>query len=42
MKTINPFDFFVEESVEDFPFTYKPDLKKELLPYLEITEDGPF
>ncbi|MFX0556616.1 DUF2126 domain-containing protein [Maribacter sp. CXY002] len=40
MKTINPFDFFVEESVEEFPFTYKPELKKELLPYLEITEDG--
>lgn len=41
MKTINPFDFFVEESVENFPFTYKPELKKELLPYLEITEQGP-
>ncbi|MDC6389327.1 transglutaminase family protein [Maribacter sp. PR1] len=41
MKTINPFDFFVEESVEEFPFTYKPELKKELLPYLEITEEGP-
>ncbi|ASV31736.1 transglutaminase family protein [Maribacter cobaltidurans] len=41
MKTINPFDFFVEESVEEFPFTYKPELKKELLPYLEVTESGP-
>ena len=41
MKTINPFDFFVEESVENFPFSYKPELKKELLPYLEITEEGP-
>lgn len=41
LKTINPFDFFVEEAVEDFPFTYSDGLKKELLPYLEITEKGP-
>ena len=41
LKTINPFDFFVEESVENFPFTYSEDLKKELLPYLEVTEKGP-
>ncbi|WP_149276884.1 transglutaminase family protein [Pareuzebyella sediminis] len=41
LKTINPFDFFVEESVEEFPFTYSKDLQKELRPYLEITEDGP-
>lgn len=41
MKTINPFDFFVEETVEDFPFTYSEALKKELLPYLEINEEGP-
>ncbi|MEO1011840.1 MAG: transglutaminase family protein [Bacteroidota bacterium] len=41
LKTINPFDFFVEDAVEDFPFTYSDALKKELLPYLEIAEDGP-
>jgi len=41
MKTLNPFDFFVEDSVEDFPFSYTAELKKELLPYLEITEKGP-
>tara|TARA_R110002051_G_scaffold69304_1_gene124608 strand:+ start:32766 stop:36095 length:3330 start_codon:yes stop_codon:yes gene_type:complete len=41
LKTINPFDFFVEEAVENFPFSYSEDLKKELLPYLEITENGP-
>ncbi|MGB5436660.1 MAG: transglutaminase family protein [Maribacter sp.] len=41
LKTINPFDFFVEESVEKFPFTYSEDLKKELLPYLEKAESGP-
>ncbi len=41
LKTINPFDFFVEESVENFPFTYSEDLKKELQPYLEVVESGP-
>lgn len=40
MITINPFDFFVDESAKDFPFTYTQSLQKELLPYLEITEDG--
>ena len=41
LKTINPFDFFVEEAVEEFPFTYSDELKKELLPYLEKVESGP-
>ncbi|MEH6620536.1 transglutaminase family protein [Maribacter arcticus] len=41
LKTINPFDFFVEETVEEFPFTYSEELKKELLPYLEKVESGP-
>ncbi len=41
LKTINPFDFFVEEDVETFPFTYSEELKKELLPYLEKVESGP-
>lgn len=40
LKTINPFDFFVEESAEEFPFTYNDTIKKELLPYLEITDNG--
>ena len=38
--TINPFDFFVEEYATHYPFTYAPQLRKELTPYLEITEDG--
>ena len=38
--TLNPFDFFVDEYAEQFPFKYKKDLKKELEPYLEITETG--
>ena len=38
--TLNPFDFFVEDSAKDFPFEYKDDLKKELKPYLKFEEDG--
>ncbi len=38
--TINPFDFFVEQSAEKYPFKYNDELQKELVPYLEITEDG--
>ena len=40
LKTINPFDFFIEEYASDFPFTYDEMLQKELIPYLEIKEDG--
>lgn len=40
LKTINPFDFFIEESAEEFPFSYHETIKKELLPYLEITDKG--
>ena len=40
MVTINPFDFFVEEYAQKFPFDYDAELKKELLPYLEVREDG--
>jgi uncharacterized protein (DUF2126 family)/transglutaminase-like putative cysteine protease len=35
MVAINPFDFFVEEYADFFPFYYTKQLKKELLPYLE-------
>lgn len=41
MTVINPFDFFVEEYAENYPFTYDTVLQKELGPYLEITDDGP-
>jgi uncharacterized protein (DUF2126 family)/transglutaminase-like putative cysteine protease len=41
MTVINPFDFFIEESAEKIPFTYEPQLRKELAPYFELAESGP-
>jgi uncharacterized protein (DUF2126 family)/transglutaminase-like putative cysteine protease len=40
MATINPFDFFLEESADKFPFAYDPILAHELKPYLELEEMG--
>ncbi len=40
MTVINPFDFFLEESAEKYPFVYEDQLKKELGPYLQIAENG--
>lgn len=40
MVVINPFDFFLEEEAENFPFKYSKQLKKELGPYLETKENG--
>lgn len=41
MVVINPFDFFVEDYAENYPFAYQGQLPKELIPYLEIKEKGP-
>lgn len=41
MTVINPFDFFVEEFAQKFPFEYPEQLKKELQPYLETIKTGP-
>ena len=41
MTVINPFDFFVEDYAEKYPFKYDALTLKELQPYLEIAEKGP-
>ena len=41
MTVINPFDFFVEEIAEKWPFNYPAGLAKELAPYLEKQAPGP-
>ncbi|MDX2423178.1 MAG: transglutaminase family protein [Amphritea sp.] len=41
MTVINPFDFFLEEYAEKFPFKYEKELHSELKPYLEIVDHGP-
>ena len=40
LVTFNPFDFFLEDYAETVPFSYDPQLLKELAPYLEITESN--
>jgi transglutaminase-like putative cysteine protease len=41
LTVINPFDFFLENYAEQFPFRYDPVLARELAPYLEGTAPGP-
>jgi len=41
MTVINPFDFFVESYAENYPFAYDKALKKELDPYLQVTDSCP-
>jgi transglutaminase-like putative cysteine protease len=40
ISRINPFDFFLDDYAQYFPFDYEPQLKKDLAPYLEITEQS--
>ncbi|HYL18120.1 MAG TPA: transglutaminase family protein, partial [Burkholderiales bacterium] len=41
MTVINPFDFFVEESAENYPFKYSEQLARELAPFREVEPAGP-
>lgn len=40
MTVINPFDFFLEEAAESWPFEYDAATKKQLAPYMEQTCDA--
>ena len=41
LKVINPFDFFIEDFAETFPFSYPKALRDDLEPYLRPVDDGP-
>jgi uncharacterized protein (DUF2126 family)/transglutaminase-like putative cysteine protease len=41
MAVRNPFDFFLEPDAENIPFTYEPELRKDLEPYLAKMPAGP-
>ena len=40
MTTINPFDFFVDDRAQTWPFSYTSDLVRDLVPYLDTGEPG--
>ncbi len=40
MSIVNPFDFFLEESAEHWPFRYEPWLEDELEPFLRAEKEG--
>lgn len=41
MSVLNPFDFFLEESARQFPFSYAPALAAELAPCRQTAPTGP-
>jgi uncharacterized protein (DUF2126 family) len=41
LSPFNPFDFFLEPGVADYPFEYAPDLAKDLEPYRSVDPAGP-
>ncbi len=41
MSVYNPFDFFLEETAEKYPFAYDPSLKRELSPFRRPLRAGP-
>src|SRR5271157_5939829 len=40
LSPFNPFDFFLEPGVEEYPFEYAPELVKDLEPYCSVELAG--
>src|SRR5271157_929967 len=41
LSSVNPFDFFLEPGIEEYPFQYSPGLAKDLEPYRSVDQAGP-
>jgi uncharacterized protein (DUF2126 family) len=41
LTPFNPFEFFLEPGVEEYPFAYEPGLAKDLEPYRRVDPAGP-
>lgn len=41
LSPLNPFEFFLEPGVEEYPFDYAPDLARDIQPYLSADPSGP-
>lgn len=41
MEAFNPFEFFLDETVEHYPFKYAEDELEDLRPYLRVNNEGP-
>ena len=41
MAVHNPFDFFIDEPAQTYPFVYEATLKKELTPFMELPAPTP-
>ena len=41
MAVHNPFDFFIDDSAQTYPFIYEPVLKKDLAPFMELPAPTP-
>jgi len=41
LSPFNPFDFFLDPGIEEYPFAYAPALSKDLEPYRSVQSSGP-
>src|SRR5271165_383497 len=41
LSPVNPFDFFLEPGVENYPFEYSRELAKDLEPFCSVEPAGP-